>query len=383
MPAEIIIAGDLCLQDRTAKMPLQALIDSHQQVISITSAADYSIVNLECAVSDNRSLKPIKKAGIALRNGSTVLDFLKSLGFDAVTLANNHFADFGNKGVNDSLESLALKKIDFVGAGRDINQAQRVLYKQGKWGNLAIINACEHEFTIATDKKAGCNPLNPIAISYKIQEARKIADYVLVIIHGGHEHFQLPTLRMKQMYRFFVDMGADVVVNHHQHCYSGFEIYNGKPILYGLGNFSFYEHGLRNSSWNEGVLLRLNLDEEIGFELIPFVQNNEEVGVKLMVGGEKELFRENITQLNSVIGDDELLKNEFEELCRQRYDEYMHPLMPYQNQWLLRLARHHLIPSKWAKKLLPAYMTTERKLFLKSFFQCESHQEIMNKLLEQ
>lgn len=52
-------------------------------------------------------------------------------------------------------------------------------------------------------------------------------------MHGGHEHYQLPSLRMQETYRFFIDAGADVVVNHHQHCFSGYEIYNNKYIFMG------------------------------------------------------------------------------------------------------------------------------------------------------
>ena len=43
---------------------------------------------------------------------------------------------------------------------------------------------------------------------------------------------------MKETYRFFVDCGADAVINHHQHCYSGYEYYKDKFICYGLGNFA-------------------------------------------------------------------------------------------------------------------------------------------------
>ena len=83
------------------------------------------------------------------------------------------------------------------------------------------------------------NPLLPIQQFYKIQEAKENADYVLVIVHGGIEHYQLPTSRMIETYRFFIDAGADAVVNHHQHCYSGYERYKSKPIIYGLGNLLF------------------------------------------------------------------------------------------------------------------------------------------------
>ena len=97
------------------------------------------------------------------------------------------------------------------------------MYKRKDGETLAIINCCEHEFSIADDDSAGANPLNPIQQYYKIKEARLNADYVLVIVHGGHEMYQLPSLRMVDTYRFFIDAGADAVVNHHQHCFSGYE----------------------------------------------------------------------------------------------------------------------------------------------------------------
>ena len=41
-------------------------------------------------------------------------------------------------------------------------------------------------------------------------------------------------------------VGADAVVNHHQHCYSGYEVYKDKPVFYGLGNLLF-DHASKRS----------------------------------------------------------------------------------------------------------------------------------------
>lgn len=88
---------------------------------------------------------------------------------------------------------------------------------------------------------------------------------------------------MQETYRFFIDTGADAVVNHHQHCYSGYEIYHDKPICYGLGNFCFDEDGRRECFWNEGYLVKLDfVNENIDFELIPYTQCNETASVILV-----------------------------------------------------------------------------------------------------
>lgn len=382
MSTKIVIAGDLCLQDRTANASLENLLQSHEPCIPHIQSADYAVVNLECAVVNDIHLKPISKAGVALKCTDKVLDFAKGLGFRACALANNHFADYGDTGVKESLAALENRGIDHVGAGMNVHDAERVLYKTINDRNFAFINACEHEFTVATETKAGCNPLNPLRLSYAIREAKAKADYVIMIIHGGHEEYQLPSLRMQEAYRFFIDMGADVVVNHHQHCYSGYEIYQGKPIFYGLGNFSFDENGLRGMTWNEGYMLSLEFSETISFDLIPYVQNDELVGMQLMTGERKDQFEVQIQELNNIIADSRKVQEAWNKMAETRRNEYMRPLKPYQYPVLLKLAKHHLLPKNFITKLLPEYMTETRRLFLKSYFQCESHRDIMNKLLQ-
>lgn len=188
-----------------------------------------------------------------------------------------------------------------------MKEASRILYKDIKGVKFAIINCCEHEFSIATDKKGGSNPLNPIQQYYAIQEAKKQADKIIVIVHGGHELYQLPSLRMKETYRFFVDAGADAVINHHQHCYSGYEVYEGKPIFYGLGNFCFDWKGKRNSIWNYGYMVKLSFNNDnIEYEVIPYCQGNEKPGLEVLTN--KEEFLISISELNKVIANDVQLK---------------------------------------------------------------------------
>lgn len=379
---KILIAGDLCLQDRTAHADLDALIQMHESCMPIIKSADYAVVNLECAVVTSDKPKSIKKAGPALKCTDKVVDFAKALGFKACTLANNHFADYGNEGVKETLEVLNARELDFVGAGMSAAEAKRILFKKINDAMFAFVNACEHEFTVATDAKAGCNALNPVGLSYDIKEAKSKADYVIVIIHGGHEEYQLPSPRMQETYRFFVDMGADVVVNHHQHCYSGQELYKGKPIIYGLGNFSFDENGLRRCVWNEGYMVSLTFGKSISFDLIPYVQNDEQMGIQLMEGKREDEFDAHIQQLNAIIVDPKQLQEAWLAMAEQHREEYMDPLKPYQYSRLVWLAKHHLLPKKLVAKLLPEYMTETRRSFLKSYFQCESHRDIMNELLK-
>ena len=270
---KILIAGDYCPRYR-----VEPILDSGNystvfgEVKPIVSKADYSIVNFECPVISKRET-PIPKCGPNLKCNENAVKALAYAGFKCVTLANNHFLDQGENGVNDTLRVLTENGIESVGGGKNLKQASQILYKKIDNKILAVINCCENEFSIATDNTAGSNPLNPIQQYYAIKEARNKSDYVLVIVHGGHEHIQLPSLRMVETYRFFIEAGADAVVNHHQHCYGGYEVYKGKLIFYGLSNLCFDSVPVSyDDLWNYGYMVSIDFNDNITFEMFPYLQ---------------------------------------------------------------------------------------------------------------
>lgn len=83
------------------------------------------------------------------------------------------------------------------------------------------------------------------------------------MFHGGVEHYNLPSPEIKQLHRFFIEAGADAVVNHHQHCFSGYEVYKSRPIFYGIGNFLFDDARKIDSPWNYVYIVELRLNKVI------------------------------------------------------------------------------------------------------------------------
>ncbi len=284
-----------------------------------------------------------------------------------VTLANNHIYDYGDVGIRDTLEVCKKYGITTIGAGHNLEQAKKIVSHEIEGKCFAFINCCEHEFSIADDTNGGANPLNIVSIYRQIQEAKKISDYIIMIVHGGHEHFQLPSPRMKETYRFFIDVGADVIINHHQHCYSGYEVYKGKPIFYGIGNFSFDKEKRRNSPWNEGYFVEINFtNDKISFQLYPFIQGNENPGIVLMNKEEKEKFINNIQQLNTVINDDNRLNNAVKNYYRKEGENLVLSFEPYSNRYTKFLRRRNLLPS---------FINEKKILLLRNIIECESHRD--------
>ena len=232
---KVLIAGDFVPRYRTATQIESGDYSCLSEVEPIIQAADYAIVNFESPVVIHEA-EPIDKTGPNLKCSERAMECVAQAGFKCVTLANNHFRDYGQVGVEDTLSACNKYGLDYVGGGNNFVEAQKIFYKEINKHRLAIVNSCENEWSIAGVDYGGSNPLDIVAVSRAIKLAHENADYVLVIIHGGTELYNLPTPRMKNIYRFFVEQGADAVVNHHQHCYTVMgSAYVGKQTFIGIG----------------------------------------------------------------------------------------------------------------------------------------------------
>ncbi len=368
----ILVAGDFCPNNRVKQLLEEDDFESvFGNVRKYIENADFSIVNLEAPVVENNA-HPIEKCGPNLKCSSKAIDALKWAGVDMVTLANNHFYDYGDEGVNQTLAVCRNSNIITIGGGKNIIESSTTVYQNIKGMRFAIINCCEEEYSIATKNTGGANSLNPIQQYYAIQEAKSKSDYIVMIVHGGHEMYQLPSLRMKELYRFFIDSGADVVINHHQHCFSGYESYNGKPIFYGIGNFSFDRSGKRNSIWNEGYMVMLYFEtDKIEFELIPYVQGDERPGIEILKDRTK--FDIMVAELNTVISNDVQLQEKHQEWMAKTSKRYKLALELYTNKYLEALYMRGLLPSLISKK---------KKLRLLGYIKCEAHLERLINVLK-
>lgn len=362
---KILIAGDFAPRARLAK---QIENKRYSEVFSedirdIIKSADFSFVNFESPVVED-GYKPIPKCGPNLHCTPEAAEAVKYAGFTGVTMANNHILDFGAEGLYKSVECCKALDLDVIGVGENLHDAEKILYLEKKGKTLAVINCCEHEFSIATETESGANSLNPVRQFYAIQEAKKNADYVLVIVHGGHEHYQLPSPRMQETYRFFIDAGADAVVNHHQHCYSGYETYKGKPIFYGLGNFCFDIEPIKdNTTWNFGYMVELNLEDSIEFKLYPYNQYGKKTTIEFV---ELSSFENQLKNLNLIISDTILLNKKIKEYFATCADFERFILEPYSGRIQTKL---------FDMGILPSLISNNKELMILNHISCEAHRD--------
>lgn len=367
----ILIAGDFAPYRRTAIQIENGDYSCLDNVKSIIKSVDYSIVNFESPVVIHNA-EPIKKTGPNLKCSENAMECIACAGFNCITLANNHFRDFGQVGVEDTIDTCSKFGMDYVGGGKTQSESEQILIKVIAGETLAIINVCEHEWSISSGDHGGSNPLDIIKVCRTIKNAKRLSKYVLIIIHGGIENYNLPTPRMKELYRFFIESGADAVVNHHQHCYSGYEEYFGKPIFYGLGNFCFDKKKPMNDIlWEDGFMVELFLGEKIEFCLHPYSQCKEDkpfVNIK----GDSSDFSNNIIHLNKIINNDLLLQQHFENWVKKKGNIAKDILVPYSSKLGKKL---------YSMNLIPSFVSNRSMRQLLAHIQCESHRDILTNSL--
>ncbi len=194
------------------------------------------------------------------------LDALQALGFNLLSLANNHSFDMQVPGLQHALEETNLRKIVHAGTGHTIEEAAAPAYLKTPKGTVALVaiaSGLVPEGGSATSRRPGVNELRvekgvPDAgdaqrILASIRAARMKADLVIVYEHNhvfGDVPFttmmleELPErLRPAEWLRKWthaeVDAGADIIVMHGAPLVHGVEIYHGRPIFFDLGNFIF------------------------------------------------------------------------------------------------------------------------------------------------
>jgi poly-gamma-glutamate capsule biosynthesis protein CapA/YwtB (metallophosphatase superfamily) len=167
---------------------------------------------------------------------------------DLCALANNHVLDFGHKGLEDTLDTLAAAGISTVGAGHDAGEATRPEIVPVNGGRVVVFSYGTRSSGIprrwaATPKRPGVQLLDDLSdgtageIADRVREVKRPGDVVVVSIHwGSNWGYEVSADHVGFAHRL-VDGGVDVVHGHSSHHPRPIEVYRGKLILYGCGDF--------------------------------------------------------------------------------------------------------------------------------------------------
>lgn len=214
------------------------------ELITKMQQADILMVNNEFTYSTRGT--PLKGKSWTFRANPSRIEILKELGADIALMANNHCYDYGEVGLQDTLHTLKHAGIPSVGAGTNLDAAMRPYYFV--YDNLVIAyvaasNAEVNRMTPqATESGGGVLLCYDSSLFLEtIQTASKNADIVIANVHWGTEYSNYTVEEQHQLAYDIINAGADAIVGSHPHVLQGIEYYQGKPIIYSLGNFWFNE----------------------------------------------------------------------------------------------------------------------------------------------
>lgn len=258
-PVSLVFAGDIVLDDTAGELMAQGG-DPFADFAGVFKGADIRLGNLECVVA---TLGSAGNKNYTFRAHPRALPVLKRH-FDAMALANNHSGDFGREAFAEMLGLLKEAQLGQFGGGHNLAEAHTPLIIERKGLRIALLGYSEFmPRSFEADFNApGVAWSEDEQVVADIQKARSFyhADLVIPVMHWGWENELTSNPRQRQLAHRMVEAGADVVIGGHPHVTQEIEHFQGKPIIYSVGNFVMKETD--NARQRQGWVLRLQLDKQ-------------------------------------------------------------------------------------------------------------------------
>ena len=205
------------------------------------------IINLETSITASENYEP---KGINYRMHPANAGCLTAAKIDCCVLANNHVLDWGHSGLAETISTLRKAGINPAGAGRNLAEALKPAVIEVSGNSRVLVfgvgvtdSGIERDWA-ATGSKPGVALLPDLSgrtatyIAEQVSKVKRSRDIAVLSIHwGGNWGYEIS--RQHQAFAHnVVDLAAvDVVHGHSSHHPKGIEVYRGKPILYGCGDF--------------------------------------------------------------------------------------------------------------------------------------------------
>ncbi len=260
-------AGDVLLDEEYAVMStyrangsvLEACIAP--ELLEIMRGSDVFMINNEFPYT-NRGI-PLANKAFTFRADPANVQLLDEMGVDIVSLANNHASDYGEISLLDTLDTLNEAGIPYVGAGRNSEEASKVVFYEKDGLKVGIVSATEVERLASPDTK-GATENSPgtfrcfqnDALEDVIRDAKTKCDFLIVYVHWGTESTDELDWSQPGQAVDFTAAGADVIIGAHPHVLQEIAYVNDVPVFYSLGNYWF------NSKTQDSCLVTLEIGSE-------------------------------------------------------------------------------------------------------------------------
>lgn len=249
-------------------------------------SADIFVVNNEFTYSLRGA--PTEGKQFTFRAKPEAASYLKDMGVDLVSLANNHAYDYGEVSLTDTLDTLQKAGISYIGAGRNLEEAAACVSYEAGGKSVAVIAATQIERLDNPDTKGATDDApgvfrcwNPKKLYETIERVKQEHDYVIVFIHWGTENTDELDWAQQEQAKKIAEAGADLIIGSHPHCLQEVGYIGTTPVIYSLGNYWF------NSKTLDTCLVKVTFTEEglQNLQLLPARQ--QDCKTSLLSGEEK------------------------------------------------------------------------------------------------
>lgn len=245
-PLELLLLGD-CMLGRLVNEVLENAPPEYPwgDTLPILHSADWRLCNLECVISDRGTPWPAYPKAFHFRSAAKNIAVLKTAEINAVSLANNHVLDYGYDAMFEMLEILDRAGVVHSGAGMNLVQASGLATAEVAGRKIGLLAFTDNEPDWEATKDwpgvfyvpTNFNDSRVSRLLDLIREQREAVDFLIISAHWGSNWGYTPPKDHVAMAHALVDAGADLVFGHSSHVFRGIEFYQGRPILYGAGDF--------------------------------------------------------------------------------------------------------------------------------------------------
>ncbi|HAU30908.1 MAG TPA: hypothetical protein DCW46_01170 [Desulfotomaculum sp.] len=280
MALTIYAVGDIMLgeQDLCAGFGIKSVIKNKgvdylfKGVKDIFKGGDIVFGNLEAPISNETNKKGFEAD--FFRAGPNVIDGLKTANFNALSIANNHIMEHGEKAFCSTVHFLKENNITPVGISNETEILEVNGFKVAVLAYSFIEDFIDNSLynKIASEKK----------ILEDVRNIKDSVDLTILFLHWGYEYVLFPSPKQVDIGRKLIDAGVDIVLGGHPHVLQGYEVYKGKPIVYSLGNFIF-DHTYIKST-RKTIIAKIRVDQDtkkIDVEIIPVICDAKEYYPKI------------------------------------------------------------------------------------------------------
>jgi poly-gamma-glutamate capsule biosynthesis protein CapA/YwtB (metallophosphatase superfamily) len=306
LPLTVALAGDVI-----PARPLTPASESAEKVYALVGAADIAIGNLDMALTTEAA--PVRKL-VTRRASSELARDIYMLGFDVLSVANNHTVDFGWAGLQQTVDAVAAGGLKVVGAGATRREAAAPLVERvaGRRVGIIAFSCLTPAGMEASEERPGISAIRidtayqidavyqmeepgdpsvvrirtqaqPDDLAFAVEAVRRLraeCDLLIVTIHWGFGSGEALAEYQAPLGAALIDAGADIVHGHHPHAVHAIGAHRGKPILFGLGTFLaqqfFLNSGPAAARMRAGMspdgyiaLVDLEADDRIGLRIVP------------------------------------------------------------------------------------------------------------------